>query len=231
MDKIIYSIGLGPGDYEMMTLKAKRILEESDIIYLSGGKIFNGFDQVKELLSNISCDHKLVFYEFPENKSTTDKINYNEQFVRDTAQKLNEGKKICYVTMGDISIYSSFPDLYNELNKIGIKLIGINGIPSTLAPSTLTGTAMVEWREKATIMPCPDNKEEIEKVLTISDNIFIMKINDKGKVIFDFLKSNNVRTAVAAFNAYTEKQAVVDLLKEKPNDDLDFFMSVVMIKK
>ena len=230
MKKIIYSIGLGPGDYEMMTLKAKRILEESDIIYLSGGKVFNGFEQVKELLSKINCHDKLVFYEFPEDKSTSEKINYNEKFVKDTAKKLDEGLKISYVTMGDISIYSSYPDLYNELQKLNIELVGINGIPSVLAPSTLIGTAMVEWREKCTIMPSPDKKEEIEKVLSISDNVFIMKINDKGAVIKDFLKSNKVRNATAAFYAYTDKQVVV-LLKEEVPADLDFFMSVVMIKK
>ena len=44
MERVIYAVGLGPGDYEMITLKAKKVLEESDIIFLSGGKVFNGYD-------------------------------------------------------------------------------------------------------------------------------------------------------------------------------------------
>ena len=42
MERVIYAVGLGPGDYEMITLKAKKVLEESDIIFISGGKVFNG---------------------------------------------------------------------------------------------------------------------------------------------------------------------------------------------
>ena len=63
MERKIYAVGLGPGDYEMMTLKAKRVLEESDIIFLSGGKVFNGYEEVKKILDNIGCGDKLKFYE------------------------------------------------------------------------------------------------------------------------------------------------------------------------
>ena len=69
MERVIYAVGLGPGDYEMITLKAKKVLEEIDIIFLSGGKVFNGYDEVKKLLDNINCGSKLKFYEYPENKN------------------------------------------------------------------------------------------------------------------------------------------------------------------
>ena len=62
MERVIYAVGLGPGDYEMITLKAKKVLEESDIIFLSGCKVFNGYDEVKKLLDNINCGSKLKFY-------------------------------------------------------------------------------------------------------------------------------------------------------------------------
>ena len=65
MERVIYAVGLGPGDYEMITLKAKKVLEESDIIFLSGGKVFNGYDEVKKLIYNINCGRKIKFYEYP----------------------------------------------------------------------------------------------------------------------------------------------------------------------
>ena len=55
MDNKIYAVGLGPGDYEMMSLKAKRILEESHIIFLNGGRVFNSLEEVTSILDKINC--------------------------------------------------------------------------------------------------------------------------------------------------------------------------------
>ena len=130
MERVIYAVGLGPGDYEMITLKAKKVLEESDIIFLSGGKVFNGYDEVKKLLDNINCGSKLKFYEYPENKN--DRQAHIKHFAVETVKYLEKGMKVSYVTMGDMTIYSSFPDIYKELAKHNVVLKAVTGISSFL---------------------------------------------------------------------------------------------------
>lgn len=232
MEKEIFAIGLGPGDYEMVTLKGKRILDESDVIYLSGGASFNGYDEVKELLDKLGCGHKLVFFEYPFNKNAGHRHDHIKTFADSMISELEKGKKVSYVTMGDMTVYSSFPDVYNQLKKSGVTLTAVTGIPSMLAPASLTGQAIVDWKEKAVVMPCPDKFEDINEVFKYADTAIIMKINDNGKVIKEYMDNNNPKSAYAVFNAYTDKQAVFNLKENFPDSNTyEFFMSVVMIKK
>ena len=231
MERVIYAVGLGPGDYEMMTLKAKRVLEDSSIIFLSGGKVFNGYDEVKKLLDYIGCGSKLKYYEYPENKS--DRQAHIKQFARETVKYLEKGMKVSYVTMGDMTIYSSFPDIYKELAKHNVTLKAVTGISSCFAPASLTGNSIVDWKNKAAIIPSPEDYKEIENLLDTFATVIIMKISDNGKVLKTYLDKcvNKPSTAYAVFNAYTEKQKIYDLTKEFPDNTEEFFMSVVMIKK
>lgn len=231
MERVIYAVGLGPGDYEMMTLKAKRVLEESDIIFLSGGKVFNGYDEIKKLLDNINCGSKLKYYEYPENKS--DRYAHIKQFTEETIKYLEKGMKVSYVTMGDMTIYSSFPDIYNELAKHNVKLKAVTGISSFFAPASLTGNSIVDWKDKAAIIPSPQDYKEIENLLDTFATVIIMKISDSGRVLKEYLDKCRIKpsTAYAVFYAYTERQKIYDLTKEFPDNTEEFFMSVVMIKK
>ena len=230
MEKKIYAIGLGPGDHELITLKAKRLLDEANAIFLSGCQAFNGFEGVKAFLEKIGCANKLIFIEMPTNSDNTARNDHITYFVDETIKFFNEGKKVVYVTMGDISIYSSYPDVYIELKKRGIILEGVNGIPSFLTPTALTGLAIAEWQEKAAIMPCPKDYKDIENMLKVCENVLIMKTNDKGEVLREFIKHNKPSKAVSVFYAYNENQTIYDLLKDFPSRD-DFYMSVTLIKK
>ncbi len=231
MERKIYAVGLGPGDYEMMTLKAKRVLEESDIVFLSGGKVFNGYEEVKKILDNIGCGDKLKFYEYPENKG--ERKAYIEHFTEETVKYLEKGMKVSYVTMGDMTVYSSFPDIYRELACHNVILEAVTGISSFFAPASLTGNSIVDWKDKAAIIPNPEDYKEIENLLNTFTTVIIMKIADNGEVLKTYLEkcANKPSIAYAVFHAYTEKQKIYDLTKEFPDNTEEFFMSVVMIKK
>lgn len=228
MERKVYAVGLGPGDYEMMTLKAKRVLEESDVILLSGSKYFNSYDEVKKLLDNINCGNKIKYFEYPMQDDERQKHLNN--VINELIDNVNNNKKISYVTMGDVTIFTSFPDIYGELSKQNIILEAVTGISSFFAPASLTGNSIIDWKDRAAIIPSPDDYNEIATLLETFQTVIIMKITDNGKVLREYLAHYKPTSAYTVFNAYTEKQAVYDLTKEFPNH-LDFYMSVVMIKK
>ncbi len=229
MEKKIYAVGLGPGDYEMMSLKAKRILEESDIIFLNGGRSFNSLEEVKAVLDNINCGHKVKFYEYiVQNSSRLDKI---KEFVDDMVLHLEKGEKVSYVTMGDMTVYSSFPDVYNMLSEKGIVLEAVTGIPSFLAPASLTGCAIVDFQDKVAIIPSPESVEELENLFHTFKTVIIMKIAENARVIKEYVAKNKPSYAYAIFDAYNSRQKIFNLLEHTPSDDENYTMCVIMIKK
>ena len=154
-------------------------------------------------------------------------------FAEETVKYLEKGMKVSYVTMGDMTVYSSFPDIYKELAKHNVVLKAVTGISSFFAPASLTGNSIVDWKDKAAIIPCPEDYKEIENLLDTFATVIIMKISDNGKVLKTYLDKCEKKpsTAYAVFYAYTERQKIYDLTKEFPDNSEEFFMSVVMIKK
>lgn len=229
MDRKIYAVGLGPGDYEMMSLKAKRVLEESDIIFLNGGRVFNSLDEVTSILDKIGCGKKVKYYEY-----SGEKINRLEMlslFVDDMLTHYNKGQNVSYVTMGDMTIYSSFPDIYNMLKEKGIHLEAVTGIPSFLAPASLTGVSIVDFKDRAAVIPNPESAGDINELLNTFNTVIIMKITDNGKVIKDYMQKYKPTYAYAVFNAYNKNQKIYNLLEDMPLETDEFFMCTVMIKK
>lgn len=229
MDKKIYAVGLGPGDYEMMSIKAKRILEESDIIFLNGGRVFNSLEEVTSLLDNINCGSKVKYYEHSGDSSQ--RLEQLKEFVDEMVRCYKKGMQVSYVTMGDMTIYSSFPDIYSMLAEYGITLEAVTGIPSFLAPASLTGVSIVDFKDRAAIIPSPENAEDIEKLFSDFQTVIIMKIGDNGKVLKEYIEKYKPKYACAVFNAYNKNQKIYNLLKEVPLDSEEYFMCVVMIKK
>lgn len=229
MDNKIYAVGLGPGDYEMMSLKAKRILEESHIIFLNGGRVFNSLEEVTSILDKINCGSKVKYYEFTgESSSRLEKL---KAFVDDMVDCFKKGMKVSYVTMGDMTIYSSFPDIYSMLAEYGISLEAVTGIPSFLAPASLTGVSIVDFKDRAAIIPNPEKAEDIEKLFPDFQTVIIMKITDNGKVLKEYIEKYKPKYAYAVFNAYNKNQKIYNLLESMPLDSEEYFMCVVMVKK
>lgn len=229
MDKKIYAVGLGPGDYEMMSLKAKRILEESDIIFLNGGRVFNSLEEVSSILGKINCGNKVKYHEY--NGESSNRLEKLKEFVDDMVSCYNKGMKVSYVTMGDMTIYSSFPDIYSMLADYGISLEAVTGIPSFLAPASLTGVSIVDFKDRAAVIPNPEKPEDIEKLFADFQTVIIMKIGDKGRAVKEYVKKYKPKYACAVFNAYNKEQKIYNLLESCPSDDEEYFMCVVMIKK
>lgn len=229
MERKIYGVSLGAG-YETLTLKGARILKESDVILLSGSRCFNNPEEVREILENIDCGHKLDPISMPASSDKNAHAAHTALFAEKCAEYLNKGKKTAYVTMGDITVYTSFAELYEIFKKMGITLEAVTGVSAFMAPAAVIGKNIVEWNEKFCVIPMPDRIEELSQCVKLFDSTIIMKIYDEGKVLREFLELEKPATAVMVVNAYKKNEEIFDLTKSFPQSK-DLGMSVVLIKK
>ena len=173
----LYGIGVGPGDTELLTLKAARILKEVPVVFTpksSKEKDSIALSIVKPILEKRD-DYKRLMVVAPifpmiEDKSELEKIW--DSAAEMIAQYLDSGRDVAFVTLGDTSIFSTYS--YVQKRLIGkYEIETVPGITSFTACAAARNKALVEQNQILTVVPKIDDR--LEEVLEYSDSIVLMK--------------------------------------------------------
>ena len=173
----LYGIGVGPGDTELLTLKAARIWESVPVVFSpksSKEKDSIALSIVKPILEKRD-DYKRLMVVAPifpmiEDKSELEKIW--DSAAEMIAQYLDSGRDVAFVTLGDTSIFSTYS--YVQKRLIGkYEIETVPGITSFTACAAARNKALVEQNQILTVVPKIDDR--LEEVLEYSDSIVLMK--------------------------------------------------------
>ena len=173
----LYGIGVGPGDTELLTLKAARILKEVSVVFTpksSKEKDSIALSIVKPVLEERE-DYKrlmLVTPIFPmiEDKEELEKIWTTASEM--IGQYLDSGRDVAFITLGDPSVFSTYSYIQKKL--IGeYEIETVPGITSFTACAAARNKALVEQNEILSIVPKINDR--LENVLEYSDSIVLMK--------------------------------------------------------
>ncbi|WP_109098241.1 precorrin-2 C(20)-methyltransferase [Aquimarina sp. AU58] len=174
----IYGIALGPGDPELLTLKALRILKEVDLIFYPGSITK---DQKKSFVYPILQYHGL---EHKELKGFFLNMSYDRQeasktyaaTVKDIEKAYQAGKKIAIVCEGDISLYASFSYILIGLQELQLPVSLVPGINSFSLGASQHQIPLSLLNDKIAIVPRVKNIAEISKYFLEFDTVILMKI-------------------------------------------------------
>lgn len=147
----LYGLGVGPGDPELLTLKAVRLLKEADIVAVpdkgSGEKtalqIVRPFVEGKELLP---CPTPML-------RDSTLWDQHHEKIADKICCLLDEGKNVSFITLGDPTIYSTYIYIHKKVVARGYDAELIPGVPSFCAVAAKLGQSLCEKSERLLIVP------------------------------------------------------------------------------
>lgn len=123
-NKKLYMVSLGPGDFELVTIKAMRALKNSDVICVPTKSKDNSFDKsmtykiVKDLMNEFGFDKPIVPVYAPMN-FTNDAWQHQVDILMEC---LDKHDSISFVTLGDSAIYSTVYYLLNLIEQQNNKL-------------------------------------------------------------------------------------------------------------
>lgn len=150
----VYGVGVGPGDPELMTIKAVRILKEADVIACSGKSIQESAAYQIALHAVPKIQEKeriLLTVPMTYDQSVMEEAHF--QSVRRIIRYLDEGKNVACLILGDPAIYSSFSYYQRILAGKGYQTEVISGVPSFCAVAAKLKISLVEWQEQMHIIP------------------------------------------------------------------------------
>lgn len=223
---IVYGVGVGPGDPELMTLKAIRLIRENDVIAVPG-KDAKEAVAYQIAVKNVPelADKQLVPIYMPMVKDRELIDQEHRKGAQLIESYLDQGKNVVYITLGDSTIYCTFSYLQHILEADGYTVELVNGISSFCAAAARMNIPLVEWDEQLHIVPAVHN---LKAPLSYPGNYILMKSASHMKEVKDLLRESGMAVN-AVENCSMETEKIYRSVDEVP-DDAGYF-SLIIAKK
>lgn len=231
-------VGVGPGDPELLTLKAARIIRESNVIFVPKGREEGTSLALSIVEKAVKLEGKeIIEAHFPMRKTRNQggDRELDEKWgatVNAITDKLESGEDVVFITIGDPTIYSTFFYLHERLIKLvpELKIEFTPGISSINASAATAGMALSLANEKIAVLPA-NYLDELESVLEKFDTIILMKVNKVFDHVMELLeKIGLVENAVCVSRAGMDDEQVYRNIKDIDSDKLNYF-STMIVKK
>ena len=157
-----YAVGVGPGDPELITLKAAAVMKNCRVIAAaeSGGsdnialKIAEEYTEGKEI---VICDMPMIRDE--------EKLNeFHDASAEKIARELDCGKDVAFITLGDPAVYSSVMYVFKRIKERGYETEIVPGITSFSAAAAALKTSLCERREPLHIIPASYKGDDFDSL-------------------------------------------------------------------
>ena len=161
MAGILYGIGVGPGDPEMLTLKAVRAIKEADVICLPKADKYEcrAFQIALPVVTELKYK-KTISFDFEMTRDEEALARMHAEFYEKYRQLIMEGYNLAFLTIGDPTVYSTFGYIMKLAKKDGIEVEIINGITSFCGSAAAAGTLLSERDENIHIISGQGNLED-----------------------------------------------------------------------
>lgn len=216
----LFGIGVGPGDTELLTLRAARILETVPVVFSpksSKEKESIALSIVKPIIEKRADFKKLMVVEpiFPmiEDEKELEKCWTSASEM--VAQYLDSGRDVAFITLGDPSIFSTYSYVQKKL-KGTYEIETVPGITSFTACAAARNEALVEKNDILSIVPKIDDR--LENVMDCSNAIALMKASRNMRK-YELKIENNKRTTdiYSVQNCTRENEKIIEgFSKDKP---------------
>lgn len=169
----LFGVGVGPGDPELMTYKAVRTIESCPVIAVpaKGREYAVSYRIAAGIVANIE-EKTCLDLETPmtKDRQILDR-NYTKAAGR-IIEKLEEGKDVAYLTLGDPTIYSTYMYIHRLVGVKGYETKIISGIPSFCAAAARLNGSLADRAEELHVIP---SSYEIEEALNYPGTKILMK--------------------------------------------------------
>lgn len=186
---IFYGVSVGPGDPELMTIKAVKALEACNIIIAP--RTHKGNTLALDIAKSIVdfSNKTIVFADFKMSKNDDENNKSHKVIANIIRGYLIAGDNVAMLSIGDISLYSTFSYILNML-KDEFECQIIAGVTSFSACAGTAKRSLTNMKEPLMIIPA--SFTDIDSVIKLNGTKVIMKSGKKLEEVITKLNSNNI---------------------------------------
>lgn len=221
---ILYGVGVGPGDPELLTVKALKILEKTRVLAHPGKdrEASVSLQIAKQALG--SLDEKCILdcpVPMTKERSLLEKA-YAAMADR-ILDFLKQGEDVAFLNIGDPTIYGSFSYLGSRVKEAGFLVQVISGIPSFCGAAAAAELSLCEHAEQLHLIPA--SYENREALLLSGTKVFMKGGKDLPELFLAMRELD--KQGILVENAGMETQRVCRV----PDNEAHGYLSLVIVKE
>lgn len=218
----LYGVGVGPGDPMLMTLKAVQTARDCEVIAIPH-KEREKCTALKIALGAVPelAEKETLTVDMPMTKDAEKLERAYAAGAAAIAEVLAQGKSVCFLTLGDPTVYSTYLYLHQRVAAMGYETKIIPGVTSFCAAAAELGISLCENKEQLHVIPGTYTPSE---ALSLSGTKVMMK-NNLPKTL-EALRATGARAAMVE-NCGMENQYVYPNLESIPEDAGYFSLLIV----
>ena len=214
----LYGVVVGPGDPELITLKALRLTKEADILAFPGEKPIE------------SVAYRIMKGAYPEIDSKQ-MISLPMPMIKDREELKrvhDEGAKIIavFLTLGDPTVYSTYIYVHKRVEQLGYATEIVSGITSFCAVSARFNEGLVEKSQQLHVIPA---SYQIEEALKLPGTKVLMKTGKKMQEVKAKIKASGNKAEMIE-NCGMPDEKIYRSVEEIP-DDAGYYSLIIVKEK
>ncbi len=228
MSGTLYGLGIGPGDPELITLKAHKILQAVPVI------AYPAPDKGESLARSIVASHlpgtqEEIVIRTPMVAGNFPAHDVYDEYAGVIENHLKAGRDVAVLCEGDPFFYGSFMYIFERLAK-NVPTEIIPGVSSLMACAAQAHFPLTSRKDIISVLPGPIEEDELERRLADTDAAAIMKVGRHLDKIVRVLKKLNLTEKAIYVEHATMTKAKVLPIAELDKATAPYF-SMILVQK
>ncbi len=229
----LYGVGVGPGDPELLTMKASRVLQRAPVVCFrqpEPGRENYALDVVQGFLDE--SRQEILRLSLPADDSPGAAHSWDAA-VNSIVERLRLGKDVAFVTEGDPMLYSSFCHLMERIHSSHPEapVEVVPGVSSVMAAAASARVPLATHGQRLAILPAVYGIDDLREAITNYDTIVLMEVNRTLlEALANLEKLGLAGKAIYVRRATTQREEVVQNIHQLSEEDFDYF-SLLIIKR
>lgn len=215
MTGIMYGIGVGPGDPGLMTLRAAERIRKCGVLAIphKDKRLCTAYEIARQAVPEAE-EKECLCLPMPMTRDTKILAQSHEAAAQAVMKRLDEGKDVGFLTLGDVSLYSTCSYLLKRLWERGYETRLECGVPSFCAAAARLGLPLVTGGEPLHIIPASG---QIGEALRLPGVKVLMKAGKEMPEVKRELKQRGAH-AVMVENCGMPGERIYGSLEEIPDN-------------
>ncbi|SEA35519.1 precorrin-2 C20-methyltransferase /cobalt-factor II C20-methyltransferase [Desulfuromusa kysingii] len=228
-----YAVGLGPGDEELLTLKAVRLLQRAAYVYVPFSRLTTQswvHGAVQQYANQAAVIREVSF---SLQRSREKREQHWQATATSIIQTLQQGNDVVFVTLGDPLLYSTAIYLLRALRRqwADVKVEIVPGVSAYSHCAALTHFAVGEGTKPVTIIPAVTAMEDLQAAIQRGGTLVLMKIGHHLPAIIDMLEENGLihQAVFVARAGFPEQRIETDLRSLRGADPACGNLAIILL--